>query len=438
MAPTGTLRAGAWLDDGRIVFSTTDQGSGLWSVGENGGSFVVLTTPDRSGGEVDHLFPAALPGSRGVLFTIVGQSGPSAAVFDLQKNVAKVLVPGAACARYAGQGWLVYAKTGALYAAPFNLAALTVTGDAVTLTDRVLMGTAGWAYFATSDTGAVAFAPPDAGDGPPRSLVWVDRRGAEIPVPAPTRAYSGVRLSPDGTQLAVSIAADEHDIWTVDVTREALSRTSTDSARDSSPVWTPDGRHLIFTSTRGGTERRLYRQAADGSGAAERIAPAGFDRIPTSVTADGAYVLGNQTQRGAWDLFRASLDPSGRVESLFESPTSENYPALSPNNRYVACRSDESRTEQVFVRPYPRGGDARWQVSTEGGTFPKWSSASATNGTTDRASIPLGRYTLSGSTVRRDPERARVSRVVLAAAPVGDTALIRRCRSRDGFASTAT
>ncbi len=179
----GPVRGAAWLDDGTIVFATTDPASGLLRVAEAGGTPTVLTTPNRDAGEADHLFPAALPAGRGVLFTVVSAStgDASVAVLDLRSQTTKVVLPSAACARYASSGHLVYASARALLAVPFDLQSLEVTGEPVTLVNRVLMGTAGCAYFATSATGALSYVPLSAGDGPPRSLVWVDRQGAEFP-----------------------------------------------------------------------------------------------------------------------------------------------------------------------------------------------------------------------------------------------------------------
>jgi hypothetical protein len=97
------------------------------------------------------------------------------------------------------------------------------------------------------------------------------------------------------------------------------------------------------------------------------------NQVPFSITGDGRYVLGNQARRGPWDLFRLPLDVSGADEPLVSLPGSENYPVVSPNLRFVAYASDESGAFQVFVRPFPAVGVARWQVSQAGGSYPKWS-----------------------------------------------------------------
>ena len=372
-AVSASVRSAAWLDDGTIVFSTLEPASGLLRVSAEGGTPTVLTTPDAASGEVDHLFPAALPEDRGILFTSVAATGAqSVAVVDLRNGTSRTLIPNAACARYSGSGHLVYPSRGTLYAVPFDPRTLTVSGDPVVLVDRVLAGTSGCAYFATSGTGAVAYVPRDAGDQPPRTLVWVDRAGRETPIPAPPRAYQDVRLSPDGTRVAVSIAADDRDVWIWDFSRDSLTRVTSDPTPDRSPVWTRDGRRLVFASVRFGANN-LFRQAADGSGTAERLTESRANQVPVSITGDGRYLLGNQAALGPWDLFRLPLAAPGPIEPLLELPGNENFPAVSPDARFVAYHSDESGTFEVFVRPYPAVAAARSQISQGGGSHPKWS-----------------------------------------------------------------
>lgn len=375
VATSGTVRSAAWLGDGTIVFSTTDPATGLLRVSDQGGTPTVLTTPNHGANETDHLFPAALPGGRGILFTSIDSTGASAiAVIDLESRAVKALVSQAACARYATSGHLLYARDGTVYALRFDLQTLTVSGDPKAVVDRVLMGTSGCAYFSTSQTGALAYVPRDAGDGPPRILAWVDRHGAEFPLSAPARAYQEVRLSPDGARVAVSIGAEDRDVWVWDIEREALTRMTNDAAVDRNPVWMPDGRRVVFSSVRAGANN-LYEQNADGSGLSRRITISEANQVPVSIARDGGYLLGNSTLLGPWNLFLLPLSASPAIaESLLELPGNENFPAISPNGRFVAYSSDEAGSTQVFVRPFPRAGDSRWQVSKESGSHPKWSS----------------------------------------------------------------
>jgi serine/threonine-protein kinase len=127
--------------------------------------------------------------------------------------------------------------------------------------DAVVAGDGTLAYVSGGDV---------AGANAPRTLVWVDRQGRETPIPAPPRAYVYPRLSPEGTRVAVSAADQELDLWIWDLARGTLTRLTFDPGSDDYPVWTPDGRRLIFSSERT-TARNIFWQAADGTGAVERL-----------------------------------------------------------------------------------------------------------------------------------------------------------------------
>jgi len=99
-----------------------------------------------------------------------------------------------------------------------------------------------------------------------RTLGWVDRQGQETAIPAPPRAYNYPRIAPDGTRIALWSNDQESDIWLWDLARATLTRVTLDPGFDFYPVWTPDGRRLIFSSEPAGA-RNLFWQAADGTAA---------------------------------------------------------------------------------------------------------------------------------------------------------------------------
>ena len=126
--------------------------------------------------------------------------------------------------------------------------------------------------------------------------MWVDRQGRETPIPAPPRAYVYPRLSPDGTRVAVSATDQEYDIWVWDLGRTTLTRVTFDPGFDAYPVWTPDGRRLIFSSERAGA-RNLFWQAADGTGAVERLTESPNQQNATAVSPDGRRLIFTETAR---------------------------------------------------------------------------------------------------------------------------------------------
>jgi serine/threonine-protein kinase len=350
----------------------------------------VLTTPDAKQHEGDHLLPSVLSGGRGALFTITAGQAENAqlAVLDLKTGQRKTLIPGGSAAEYvdpstgSGQArYLVYAAAGTLRAVRFDLARLEVLSDPVPAVEYVMVGSSGAANYAVSRSGTLVYAP---GRTSARSLVWVDRQGHETPIKAPPRAYAIPRLSPDGTRVALDIRDQENDIWIWDLARETMTRLTSDPGIDAEPVWTPDGRRLLFSSIRMGVSN-LYWQAADGTGTAGRLTTSVID--PTSVTPDGTRVVGSDTApKTQWDVVlfplpspasRAGPGPSpgagpSRVEPLIQTTFIERNAEISPDGRFLAYESNESGRNEIYVRPFPRVDGGRWQVSTGGGTQAAW------------------------------------------------------------------
>ena len=144
-------------------------------------------------------------------------------VQSLDSGRRHVVVERGADARYVPTGHLVYALGGTLFAVPFDVTMLAVTGAAVPLVDDVAQQNV-TAHFAISSKGTLVYVPSDVMGQPQRTLVWVDRQGREDAIKAPPRAYFYPRLSPDGTRVALELRDQEHDIWIWDLPRETLTR----------------------------------------------------------------------------------------------------------------------------------------------------------------------------------------------------------------------
>jgi serine/threonine-protein kinase len=398
---SGTPVGASWGEDNTIVFATDDPSTGLWRLSADGGAPTVLTTPDAARREGDHMFPSVLPGRRGVLFTIAATreaADRQVAVLDLTTGQRKTLVRGGSQAAYVGPsgstgqpGYLIYAADGMLRAVRFDLERLEVIGKPVTVVERVMMKANGAANYAVSRQGTLLYVPSGASvQTPSRSLVWVDRKGHEEPIKAPLGDYCCPRLSPDGTRVVMQIIdPDNTDLWIWDLRREQLRRVTFAAGSDGLPVWTPDGRRIVFNSDRGRAGiRNLYSQAADGTGTVDRLTTSATSQFPTSITPDGTLLVGfsreaingGDTRRRAW-LFPLAGPASGRLSSgasaarvdpstpmLFEVA----WPEVSPNGRYLAYQSAESGRDEVYVRPFPQVDGGRWQVSTAGGTRAAW------------------------------------------------------------------
>jgi len=148
-------------------------------------------------------------------------------------------------------------------------------------------------------------------------------------------------------------------------------------AQDLSPVWTLDGKRVIWTSTRGGGNPNLYWQAADGTGEAERLTVSANNQFPTSVTPDGSSLLvfgASGDSKNASDLFTVPMkDPAHKAEVLISAAGMDFGAEVSPNGKWLAYHSNISGEFQVYVRPFPNVQDGRSQISTTGGSRAAWS-----------------------------------------------------------------
>jgi serine/threonine-protein kinase len=291
-------------------------------------------------------------------------------VRNLRSGSQKVLLTGAAHARYVRSGHLVYVASGQLFAVPFDRSRLEVRGPAVPVVSRLTLLQPGGADYAVSLDGRLAYV--DAIGSNRRSLVWVDRSGREERVPAPPRAYAQMRLSPDGTRAALYSADDDLDVWIWDFGQAALTRLTFDPGPDMYPVWSPEGRSIFIGSQRDGGIFNLWQLPADGSGAPQRLTTRPRTNGPHSVTADGKTLIFEEVWPGrSRDLMRLALD-SREVTPLLQTPFEEISAQISPNNRWLAYATDATGRLEVHVRPFPNVDSGHWQVSFEGGREPLW------------------------------------------------------------------
>jgi serine/threonine-protein kinase len=208
-------------------------------------------------------------------------------------------------------------------------------------------------------------------------VVWVDRSGTVTPLKIPEQGYRSLRLSPDGTRVVLDVRNRSQDgrLWVWDLARETLERVTNDVDVSQRPLWTGDGRFLIFSGTYDG-QFNLFRQRADGSAAAEPLLPSPNRQLPTAIGPDGDTLFYSEYGTGAVnDDIRVMSLTDRRSKSVLASPFTETHAEPSPDGRLLAYESSESGRAEVYIRPYPEIGDARWQVSTGGGRVPVWGRA---------------------------------------------------------------
>jgi serine/threonine-protein kinase len=377
-----------WEDDGTIVFA---EQTTIWRVSEAGGTPEPLVR-DLKGVPQN---PQLLDGARAVLFTLFPEGTtrgeglePEIVVHSLDSGRQQTLIRGGIDARYIQTGHLVYFSNSTLLAVPFDLRALNTAGSPVALAEDVASGVVpgrlgnGIAQVAVSRTGTLAYITGSFFELGPRALVSVDRLGREELLGLPPRAYVYPRLSPDGARIALTVRDQELDIWIWDIERKNLSRFTFDPADDRYSLWSPDGRWIAFGSTRG-SEAGVWRQAADGTGVAERLAAFPFNPynflLPTAMTPDGSRLVATATP-GAGNVGGATPDifviESGADREpvpLLQSAFPERNAELSPDGAWVAYESAESGQFEIYVRPFPDVPGGKSQVSTVGGSQALWS-----------------------------------------------------------------
>jgi WD40 repeat protein len=369
-----------WGPNQTIVFATT-RTRGLMELPEGGGEPAPLTA--AADGEF-HQEPHFLPDGRTVLFTIRRSQQPDRIAVLTPSREMRMLLDGSS-PRYMPTGHLVFVRGAALWAVPFDLARLQMTGDPVAVLEGVSLGTSIFrlAQFDVAADGSLAYVPA-AGRFQERSLVVVDAMGNEHQLDAPPHAYFRVRFSPDGSRVAVDAQVGDRDVWIWDGFR--LAKLTSGSASDRGPVWTPpDGRYVVFGSDRDGAFG-LYRQAADLTGGIERLPDTASALFPTSFSPDGSQLIyiAESTSTGQ-DLKMLVLTDPPLAETLVATPAAERDGQISPDGRWLAYESsDEFGTSEIIVRPFPHVQAGRTQVSTKGGRAPRWGG----NGTSCSMWIP--------------------------------------------------
>jgi dipeptidyl aminopeptidase/acylaminoacyl peptidase len=287
---------------------------------------------------------------------------------SLQAGDRREVVRGAAQARYAASGHLVYARAGTLFAVPFDVNTLSVTGEAVPVVRGVWEDpSSGRSLFALSSSGALAYVP---GGLQATDVVLVDRHGqaSALTENREPRFYYQPRLSPDGSQLAVVVASGDDDVWVYDVGSQVLDRF-TRGANHGFPTWTPDGRRIAFLKW---DTNELLVRSANRSGQDEVVPGGPYDvPIPQSWSPDGSALAftptGATTGYDIW-LFHPAEKAS---RPLLNGPFTEWMPAFSPDGRWLAYASNESGRFEVYVQAVASSGE-RWQVSRAGGSEPVW------------------------------------------------------------------
>jgi serine/threonine-protein kinase len=374
-----TYPAVAWLEDGTIAFN--DPEFGLRVVSQDGGPQQRWTWVDSVGMGVVSV--TGLPDGRGALVGVCTAGCPTSALLalDLESGVAHQLGEDVFKGWHLPDGRVVFGRPdGGIFAVPFDLSSLEFASAPVPVLDGVRTSVATVDMSLAAD-GTLLFVPGDAlGGGEPVEAVWVTRDGAATLVDSGwaflPSGNGGIALSPDGRRLALSIqASGNDDIWIKELDHGPFTRLTFDGS-NVRPVWSADGRFVLYLSQPEEGSIDLRRRRSDGTLTPETLLDATravWQVRPTPDSSRMVVRLGVPPTRDVY-LFEPGVTPGDSAirPLIANNAYEETSIALSPDGRWLAYASNESGRYEVYVRPFPEVDAGRWQVSRDGGNEPLW------------------------------------------------------------------
>jgi serine/threonine protein kinase len=375
---------GSWNRDGVIIFGSAT--TGLWRVPAEGGTPVLLTVPDTSRHEIEHELPSFLPDGRHFIYFINSSVPDDSGIYvgslddPPDRQSKKRLLASRFGASYvpsdSGPGHLLFLRDSALMAQSFDASKFELIGEPAPIAEQV-----GSAF----ETGHFAVGPDVlVYRGQTHSsgfqLTWYDAQGKAVGKAGDPGGVMNPHLSPDGNHVAYSRFTSNFfntDVWLIDLKRDSSLRFTFGSASSGFPIWSPDGREIVFASKSTGNYD-LYRKPVDGSKAEQLLLRTDKDVRPLSWSRDGRFLIyaasKNYRTEQMWILpMQGEQKPFPFSDIRFDESDGE----FSPNGRYIAYSSNETGQYETYVREFTGSADAaatggKWMVSKDGGFFPMW------------------------------------------------------------------
>jgi Tol biopolymer transport system component len=388
---TDVGRGGSWSRDGVIIFSGARAG-GLSRITAAGGTPEPLTKLDAGRGDSTHRWPHFLPDSKHFLYlaspnvsekrsVVLGSlDGGEGRPLSLVTNDVSISESGhpnrtdAIASVAFADGNIFYVYKAVLYARPFDPKRGEATGPPSVVAEKVGSGyTIIRSMFSVSQTGDLVYvAAPSLSDS---RAEWVDRESKRAPTAAPNAAYGAPAFSADGRRMAVAIEdprTHQVDIWTIDVASGARLRLTFGPGNSRFPVWSRDSTRIAYAGIR--SPLGIFEKSSTGGGPETRLLTTPILATPTDWSPDGRVLLFNKFGGGDTkdDILALPVSPSGEPSAYLRSPAAETDGAFSADGKYVAYASDESGRSEIYVQSFP-AGNGKWQISTDGGSNPRWS-----------------------------------------------------------------
>jgi len=383
----------AWLDDGTILY--VDQGYGLRAVGQDGGSVrQVWKAPNLADTTQRAVVSVAgLPGGKSALIgactNVCAKS--ELRVLDLRTLKSTVVVPEVRAGWALPGGIVAFVRNdGSMLAGPFDVGKARFTRPPAPMLDGVRVPSCCMVDAAVSANGTLIYVVGRAAAAITRfQPVWVTRKGVStpidtgwtLPISQNCTCSGALTLSPDGHRLALSrervALSGNGDIFVKQLDAVPYALMPLTFAGDGiSPVWTPDGRSVIYAEDKGDNDpvSWVVRRRADGTGGADTLLPPRPRSIIQVVSTPDTtqFILQYDINGPQRDIVLADRGDTATTPLMANPGFAEIFPALSADGRWLAYASNETGRFEVYVRPFPDVNARRVQVSQSGGTEPRW------------------------------------------------------------------
>jgi Tol biopolymer transport system component/predicted Ser/Thr protein kinase len=371
---------GAWSREGAIVFGSA---KGLFRVSAEGGKPEAITTVEKT--EAGHYWPDFLPDGRHYLYVAWSGEATNRAVFagTLDSKERTRLLAAESNPAYAAPGYLMFHREATVFAQPFDARTLALKGEPVHVADGVAFNPgSGRGVFDVSQNGTLLYFQGVAAINTASrfwtivdtQLGWVDRTGRTLEYVGEQGTYGEADLSPDGTLLAVTRqdAGARTDIWVIDWRRGVSTPLTRDPADEGTPVWSPDGSQIAFTTYRKGNAD-IYIKNANGSGQETPLLESSNNESVEDWSKDGKYIVYKYGQDSFQDIYALPLFGDKKPFPVVQGSFEKNQANLSDDGKWLAYNSNESGQTQVYVTSFPVPNQ-RLQLSTDGGVTPRWRS----------------------------------------------------------------
>ncbi|MBN2318322.1 MAG: protein kinase [Acidobacteria bacterium] len=381
---------GSWNRDGVVIFGT--DGGGLMRVSATGGSPLPLTVLNEDRGSGSHTMPTFLPDGKHFLYyrnsgnpenrgTYIGSLDVRPEEQQLTLLLSTVSASMYARNRDSHIGFILFLDDQNLMARRFDSRSFELIGEAIHLANSV-SSYYNVGLFSVSDTGNLIFRK---GSGSQSSQPTVfDREGNIVNRYGEPGIYYRLAFSPNGERAAASWVnpsiANVPSIWLFDLIRNTKERLTLGQSDNSRPIWSPNGKDIIFNSNRDGT-LDLYLKSVNEGGETRSVWKSDKAKYPTSWSSDGRFVLYTEYDPKTMqnDLWILPLEDDAKPFAFYPTESNEGDGHFSPDMQWIAYQSDESGSYEIYVRefikpPNKSGSEStgRKTVSIDGGRGPRW------------------------------------------------------------------